>query len=166
VFNPMGVAGGLLFILMHGLAKAGLFLCAGIVEHNTHKRDIRELGGLIKTMPMTAVAFVLCAFSVIGIPPFGGFFSKCMVILGVVQAGRPWLAALALFVAVLTMVYLFRLFSAVFLGESKTAVPERTRSMVAVVVVLAALSLAAGLLVSVPMQLVNIATAEIMGWLP
>lgn len=81
VMNPTGITGSLLFLLMHGLAKAGLFLCAGIVIHNTHKRDLRELGGLIKTMPITAITFILCAFSVIGIPPFGGFFSKFMVIL-------------------------------------------------------------------------------------
>ena len=72
VMNPMGVSGSLLFILMHGLAKAGLFLCAGIVIHATHERDIRKMGGMIKTMPWTAAAFIFCAFSVIGIPPFGG----------------------------------------------------------------------------------------------
>ena len=87
VATPDGIAGSLLFILMHGLAKAGLFLCAGIVIHATHKRDIREMGGLIKTMPFTAVAFLVCAFSVIGIPPFGGFFSKFLVIVGTVKAG-------------------------------------------------------------------------------
>ena len=46
------------------------------------------MGGLIKTMPVTAVAFLLCAFSVMGIPPFGGFFSKFMVISGTVKAGH------------------------------------------------------------------------------
>ena len=91
--NPAGISGSLLFILMHGLAKAGLFLCAGIVIHATHKSDIREMGGLIKTMPVTAVSFLVCAFSVIGIPPFGGFFSKFLVIMGTLNAGRIWLAA-------------------------------------------------------------------------
>ena len=104
--NEAGISGSLLFILMHGLAKAGLFLCAGIVIHATHKRDIREMGGLIKTMPVTAIAFLFCAFSVIGIPPFGGFFSKFLVIMGTVKAGQVWLAAVALFTAVLTMFYL------------------------------------------------------------
>jgi len=106
VATPEGISGSLLFILMHGLAKAGLFLCAGIVIHATHKRDIREMGGLIKTMPLTAVAFLVCAFSVIGIPPFGGFFSKFLVIVGTVKAGAIWAAAVALFTAVLTMFYL------------------------------------------------------------
>ncbi len=166
VMNPKGITGGLLFLLMHGLAKAGLFLCAGIVEHNTHKRDIRELGGLARTMPITAVAFVLCAFSVIGLPPFGGFWSKFLVIMGTVQAHLWWVAALALFVAVMTTFYLFRLFHAVFLGEPKLAIPEQTRSMVLVVAVLAGLSLLAGIFVNYPMRLATVAAAEMLRWLP
>ncbi len=163
--NPAGISGSLLFILMHGLAKAGLFLCAGIVIHATHKRDIREMGGLIKTMPVTAVAFLFCAFSVIGIPPFGGFFSKFLVIMGTVNAGQTWLAAIALFTAVLTTFYLLKVFSMVFLGEPKNPAPERTPSMVAVVAVLAFLSLAGGLLVAYPMKFANVVTSSISWWL-
>ncbi|MGB9643063.1 MAG: proton-conducting transporter membrane subunit, partial [Candidatus Ratteibacteria bacterium] len=108
----IGVTGGALFILMHGLAKAGLFLCAGIIEHGTGKRDIRELGGLFRSMPLTGISFLACVFSVIGIPPFGGFFSKFMVISGTVETGRIALAGMGLFVAVMTAIYLFRLFHA------------------------------------------------------
>jgi proton-translocating NADH-quinone oxidoreductase chain M len=163
VANESGVSGSLLFILMHGLAKAGLFLCAGIVIHSTHKRDIREMGGLIKTMPITAVAFLLCAFSVIGIPPFGGFFSKFLVIMGTVQAGMVWVAAVALFTAVLTMFYLLKVFNQVFLGEVKSPAPEKTKSMIFVVALLAVLSLVAGILVSYPAKVAEIATTHIIG---
>jgi len=165
VLNPMGVSGSLLFILMHGLAKAGLFLCAGIVIHATHQRDIRQMGGMIKTMPWTAAAYIFCAFSVIGIPPFGGFFSKFMVIMATVQSGRIWVAVAALFAAVLTMYYLFKVFSAVFMGEPKSDHKEGTRSMVFVVVVLAVLSLLAGLFVAYPTQLANVASGEILRWM-
>ncbi len=165
VATPDGIAGSLLFILMHGLAKAGLFLCAGIVIHATHKRDIREMGGLIKTMPFTAVAFLACAFSVIGIPPFGGFFSKFLVIAGTVKAGQVWVAAVALFTAVLTMFYLLKVFGQVFLGEAKAPARECTPSMVFVVSLLAVLGLAAGILVSYPMKVVNMAVAGISWWL-
>jgi proton-translocating NADH-quinone oxidoreductase chain N len=165
VMTEAGVTGSVLFILMHGLAKAGLFLCAGIVIHGTHKRDIREMGGLFKTMPLTALAFLFCAFSVIGIPPFGGFFSKFLVIMGTVKAGLVAAAAVALFTAILTMFYLLRTFSQVFLGEVKTPGHEGTRSMVAVVAILAVLSLAAGLLITYPATLAEVTTAHIMGWL-
>ncbi|MGQ9800286.1 MAG: NADH-quinone oxidoreductase subunit 5 family protein [Candidatus Saccharicenans sp.] len=165
VATPTAISGALLFILMHGLAKAGLFLCAGIVIHATHKRDIREMGGLIKTMPITAISFLLCAFSVIGLPPLGGFFSKLLVIMGTVQADQVWVAALALFTAVLTMFYLLRVFALVFLGEPKIPAPEKTPSMVGVVALLAGLSVLAGLLVAYPMKLVQMATTHISWWL-
>jgi NADH:ubiquinone oxidoreductase subunit 5 (subunit L)/multisubunit Na+/H+ antiporter MnhA subunit len=165
VMNPMGVSGSLLFILMHSLAKAGLFLCAGIVIHATHERDIRKMGGMIKTMPWTAAAFIFCAFSVIGIPPFGGFFSKFMVIMATVQSGRVWVAAAALFAAVLTMFYLFKVFSAVFMGEAKSDHKEGSFSMVFVVVVLAVLSLLAGFFVAYPTELANVASGEILRWM-
>ena len=163
--TPAGISGSLLFILMHGLAKAGLFLCAGIVIHATHKRDIREMGGLIRTMPVTAFSFLFCAFSVIGIPPFGGFFSKFLVIMGTLNAGQTWLAATSLFTAVLTMVYLLKVFNMVFLGEAKEPAPEKTPAMVGVVALLAGLSFVAGILVAYPMKLVNIATTHISWWL-
>ncbi len=161
VYTPDGISGSLLFILMHGLAKAGLFLCAGIVIHAT-----REMGGLIKTMPVTAVAFLACAFSVIGLPPFGGFFSKLLVITGTVKAGQIWVAAVALFTAVLTMFYLLKVFSQVFLGEAGAPAPEKTKGMVAVVALLAVLSLVGGLLVAYPMKIVETATTSIMWWNP
>jgi NADH:ubiquinone oxidoreductase subunit 5 (subunit L)/multisubunit Na+/H+ antiporter MnhA subunit len=163
--NAAGISGSLLFILMHGLAKAGLFLCAGIVIHATHTRDIRDMGGLIKTMPVTAVAFLLCAFSVIGIPPFGGFFSKFLVIMGTLQAGQYWLAAVALFTAVLTLYYLMKVFRMVFLGDLKHQAPESTKSMVYVVAALALLGLAAGIFVAYPMKVVNVATTQMSWWL-
>ncbi len=151
VGGSLAAAGGILYILMHGISKAGLFLCAGIVEHTYHTKDIRELGGLYKTMPVTAVSFALCAFSVMGIPPFGGFFSKYMVVTGAADAGHPWIALVFLLGAVLTIVYLLRAFTTVFLGEPKRGLKkEGSFSMVFCVALLAALSLISGLLVSLP----------------
>lgn len=162
VMEPTAITGAILYLLMHGLAKGGLFLCAGIIEHNTHTKDIRQLGGLIKTMPITAITFLISAFSVIGIPPLGGFFSKFMVILGTVKSGNLWLAAVALFTAVMTAFYLFRVFNMVFLGEIKVTAKEGTNSMLFAVVVLAILSVLAGIFIAYPMKLADIATTQIL----
>ncbi len=144
--NEVGIAGGLLYIFMHGLAKGGLFLCAGIIEHATHTKDITKMGGLMRAMPVTGAAFLLCAFSVMGIPPFGGFFSKYMVIAGAVSGGQLAVAFTFMIGAFLTLIYLFRLFSMIFLGEEKIKVTgEGTPTMVTSVVLLAFLSLAGGL---------------------
>jgi NADH:ubiquinone oxidoreductase subunit 5 (subunit L)/multisubunit Na+/H+ antiporter MnhA subunit len=155
--NKIGVVGGMLYIMMHSVAKGGLFLCAGIVEHTTHTKDINKMGGLYKTMPLTAFAFLFCAFSVMGIPPFGGFFAKYLVIEGIVSSGNIALGIVFILGAVMTVMYLTRLFVKVFLG--KPVMPESkegTPSMVISVMVLAVLSLVLGILISMPSGLASL----------
>ncbi|MFA5840076.1 MAG: NADH-quinone oxidoreductase subunit L [Candidatus Margulisiibacteriota bacterium] len=160
----IGIAGGLLYILMHGLAKGGLFLCAGIVEQNTKTKDIRKLSGLISSMPITAIAFLLCAFSIMGIPPFGGFFSKYMVIAGSAQGEPLWITLLFIFGAVMTIIYLFRVFNAVFLGNNSfPTVKEGSATMLFSVALLAALSLIIGFLIYYPGSVVQIIAQSLPG---
>jgi len=162
--NAIGIAGALLYILMHGIAKAGLFLCAGIIEQNTKTKDITKLGGLIKTMPVTALAFLLCAFSVMGIPPFGGFFSKYMVISGMINGGQVAIALVFLTGAIMTILYLFRLFGMVFMGEPKVAnAIEGSRIMVMSVAFLGVLALVSGVLIKYPSQFVSIVVKQMLG---
>ena len=151
------LAGGLMYILMHAISKAGLFLCAGIVEHSLHTKDIRKMGGLAKTMPWTAASFFLCSFSVMGVPPFGGFFSKDMVIHGAIEAGHPWIAAVFIIGAVMTVLYLLRAYYKVFMGESHAEHPahEGRGTMEYSVALLAALSILSGLLIYYPSSLVR-----------
>ncbi|MFA5042748.1 MAG: NADH-quinone oxidoreductase subunit L [Kiritimatiellia bacterium] len=165
--NEIGLAGGLLYILMHGIAKGGLFLCAGIVEQNAKTKDITKMGGLIATMPVTAVAFLLCAFSVMGIPPMGGFFSKYMVIIGAVTSGNIAITLTFLVGAFLTIIYLFRAFTLVFLGESKLAPgfrpAEGSPVMVFSVAFLGALSILGGLFINFPSQFVQTTVQQMLG---
>jgi NADH:ubiquinone oxidoreductase subunit 5 (subunit L)/multisubunit Na+/H+ antiporter MnhA subunit len=161
--NAVGIAGGLLYILTHGLAKAGLFLCAGIVEQNTATKDITKLGGLIKTMPLTALAFLFCAFSVMGIPPFGGFFAKYLVFSATVSSNRLAVGAVFLIGAFMTILYLFRAFSLVFLGETKIPAKEGSWSMVSSVILLAMLSLISGLAVKFPLMFLHRLAVQLLG---
>ena len=162
--SRLALAGALLYILMHGLAKAGLFLCAGIVEHNIHTRDIRKMGGLIKTMPVTAFSFAFCALSVMGIPPCGGFFSKYMVIAGVVEGGNPWIAGTLILSAFLSILYLIRIFAVVFLGELKIPdAKEGTVGMLWAVAILAGLSIVSGFLIRYPNEFIQIAVGQMVG---
>jgi len=161
--NEIGVVGGMLYILMHSAAKGGLFLCAGIVEHNLHTKDMSKMGGLYKSMPFTTFAFILCAFSVMGIPPFGGFFAKYLVIDGIISSGNIALGIVFILGAVMTVLYLIRLFVKVFLGPTQTGrdVKEGTPLMVVSVMILAVLTLALGIFISVPSGLASL----IGGWM-
>jgi len=144
------------YILAHSLAKAGLFLCAGIIEHKTGTRDISKLGGLLKGMPLTGLAYLLCAFSVIGIPPFLGFWPKAMTVLLAVSSGHLVAGALAILGALFTLLYLVRLFNRVFLGEVRIRAEEDKRSlMVLVVLLLGVLSLLLGVFFRIPLGIVD-----------
>lgn len=146
----------LVYILAHSLAKAGLFLCAGIVEQKSGTKDIDELGGLAKSMPYTALAYLLCAFSIIGIPPFLGFWPKLMVVLLSIKSGYILAGLAAVSGALLTLFYLMRLFNRVFLGEVKIPAQEGKNSiMVLVVLALGGLSLALGILFRLPFNFVS-----------
>jgi NADH:ubiquinone oxidoreductase subunit 5 (subunit L)/multisubunit Na+/H+ antiporter MnhA subunit len=161
--NVIGTAGGLLYILMHGLAKAGLFLSAGIIEQNTKTRDITKLGGLISTMPVTALSFLFCSLSVMGVPPFGGFFSKYMVFAGAIEARQFLLAGLLLCAAFMTIIYLFRAFNMIFLGDVKVSAKEGSFTMVYSVAALAVLSLLGGLFISYPAFFAKVAAMQMLG---
>jgi len=162
--TAIGIIGGLVFLMAHSLAKAGLFLCIGIIEHRTHTKDIRELGGMIRTMPVTAVAFIFCALTIIGFPPTAGFIGKLMIIMGALAGGKTLFAVLAVFGALLSLAYILRLFNAVFLGPVKWPnIKEGTPGMVAVVVGFAVLSLLIGLAATPFLDVVNTVVRQITG---
>lgn len=154
--NETGLVGGMLYILAHSVAKGGLFLCAGIVEHNLHTKDINQMGGLYKRFPLTAVAFALCSLSVMGVPPFSGYFAKFLVVQGALTANQPWLAGVFILGAFMTVFYLSRVFFKVFLGpETNHHAHEKSRTMVGSVVFLGVLALLLGVFISLPAELAS-----------
>ncbi|HET6837270.1 MAG TPA: hydrogen gas-evolving membrane-bound hydrogenase subunit E [Gemmatimonadales bacterium] len=74
--GPMASVATVGFILAHALYKATLFFCAGTVLHATGLSQLRLMGGLVRFLPMTAVAAALASLSMAGLPPFLGFISK------------------------------------------------------------------------------------------
>jgi len=81
----LGFGGALLHVLNHSLFKSLLFYSAGSVYQQTHTRDMDQLGGLIKTMPHTAVMFLIGAIAIGGIPPFNGFVSEFLIYCGLLD---------------------------------------------------------------------------------
>jgi hydrogenase-4 component B len=126
----LGLAGSLLHVWNHGLFKSLLFLSAGSVLHATQIRQIDQLGGLLKRMPRTGLAFLVGAVAICGLPPLNGFVSELLIYLGLFRAvagsgDRIWLAgafaapALA-FVGALAVACFVKVFGVVFLGEART----------------------------------------------
>jgi len=81
----LGFGGALLHVLNHSLFKSLLFFSAGSVYQQTHTRDMEKLGGLIKTMPKSAVMFLIGAVAIGGLPPFNGFISEFLIYAGMFE---------------------------------------------------------------------------------
>ena len=103
--NAEGLTGGLLHMVNHAVVKGCLFLVAGAIVYRTGIREIRALRNLSAKMPWTAGAFTVSAFSIIGIPPTSGFFSKLYLILGAVESERWVFVGIILFSSVLALIY-------------------------------------------------------------
>ena len=86
--TPLGILGGLFHLFNHALAKGLLFLNAGSVQQATGTRNLDEMGGLAKRMPVTAATSLVGSLSIAGVPPLGGFWSKLIIIIALVQAGH------------------------------------------------------------------------------
>lgn len=78
----LGFGGGLLHVLNHSLFKSLLFYGAGNVYQATHTMNIEKMGGLIKSMPQTAILFLIAALAICGLPPFNGFVSEFLIYSG------------------------------------------------------------------------------------
>jgi len=76
--TPLAVVAGVFHIINHAVFKASLFMAAGIIEHETGSRDMRQLNGLWKTMPITATLAMVASAAMAGVPLANGFLSKEM----------------------------------------------------------------------------------------
>jgi len=101
--TPLGITGALFHMLNHSVFKSLLFLNAGAVEYATGSRDLKHLGGLGKTMPVTANTSLVASMSIAGIPPFNGFWSKFIIVLACIESDHPWLALAAVLVSLITL---------------------------------------------------------------
>jgi formate hydrogenlyase subunit 3/multisubunit Na+/H+ antiporter MnhD subunit len=125
----LGFAGGLLHVLNHAFFKGLLFLSAGSVISKTHTREINQMGGLIKVMPLTALAFLIGSLAITGIPPFNGFVSEFLIYgasfsglnihsIAIVMILTCAILSLA-FIGGLALLCFTKAFGIVFLGESR-----------------------------------------------
>ncbi len=104
--NSIGMTGAVLHIVNDALMTLCLFLAAAAIIYRTGSLDFDQLRGLYRRMPLTMAAFTVGAFSMIGVPPTCGFFSKWYLLLGAVEAGH-WEFVVALVLSSLVNAVLF-----------------------------------------------------------
>lgn len=146
--TPLGIAGGLFHLFNHAVAKGLLFLNSGAVQQATGTRDLDQMGGLAKRMPLTAGTSLIGSLSIAGVPPLAGFWSKLLIIIALVQARQSTLAVLAVLASVVTLWYYLILQRKAFFGkleERWKSVKEAPFWMSAATVLLALVAIGIGI---------------------
>jgi NADH-quinone oxidoreductase subunit L len=119
-----GYSAGLLQLMSHAIFKASLFLAAGWVIHVTETRFMDQMGGLAKAMRLTSVSMLLAGLSLIGIPPFSGFWTKDSILSSAFQSSQFVFYGIGLATVLLTAFYTTRMLGITFAGESSSHVNE------------------------------------------
>ena len=156
--NSAGYSAALYHLFNHAFFKALLFLSAGSVIHAVSTNDMREMGGLSKSMPITSRVMLFGSLALAGIIPFSGFFSKGDILSATFDAGADHpafylLYAFGVITAFLTAFYAFRLWFLTFHGEYRghEHPHEAPKVMATPLMILAGFTLVSGLL-AYPMQ--------------
>lgn len=129
----------------HAFFKSMLFLAAGIIIHATHTQDMRKMGGLARKMPITTAVFSVGAFSLAGLVPLSGFFSKDEIFASVLKTGNTTIFVLGLVMALTTALYVTKAWFTVFFGKPRTkGAHEGTALELVPVIILASITLVLG----------------------
>ena len=147
IATEVSILGASMHIAMHAFAKITLFFAAGAILVAAHKTDISQMHGLGRAMPITFTAFTLASLSIIGLPPFGGMWSKWYLALGAVQTEQYILLAVLMISSLLNIFYLLPIavrgfFAKPQAAEQYTEVKEAPKTMLFALSVTALVSIA------------------------
>ncbi|MFN2215947.1 MAG: NADH-quinone oxidoreductase subunit M [Anaerolineales bacterium] len=117
--NPMGIQGGIIQMVNHGLSTGALFLLVGMIYERRHTREMDAFGGLWKVMPIYGAFMLIVSLSSMGLPGLNGFVGEFTILLGAYGSeaiGSPWFAGLAALGVILAAIYILYMFQKLFLG--------------------------------------------------
>ena len=126
-FNAMGLAAMMYYILVYIFSNLAAFGVIGAIENATGKVSMDDYKGLYKTNPRLSVAMMLAMFSLAGIPPFAGFFSKFFIFTGAINQGSVAiyvLVLIALINTIISLYYYLLVVKAMFISEDECVIPN------------------------------------------
>lgn len=119
--TKIGLTATLLHIFNHGLMKALAFLCIGAIIYRIGAKNIKDVSGIGRVMPITSSAFIISILGLIGMPPLNGFIGKLMIFISCLDAGMLWLGILLIVFSAISTGYYIRVLRALI------AVPSNNR---------------------------------------
>lgn len=140
---PGAWAGVILHAVSHALAKAAMFLAAGLFIRAVGRGEVSALRGLGRELPVATFAFCLAAISLMGLPPSGAFTAKYLMLMASLASGQWWWALLLLGGGLMAACYLYRPIEALFAQDRALLVdrPARWEEWVPLTLALAAIVL-------------------------
>jgi multicomponent Na+:H+ antiporter subunit D len=125
----LAIAGGIFHLINHAAFKGLLFLNAGAIEYTIGTRNLQEMGGLSKQMPVTAATSFTASMAISGIPPFNGFFSKLIIIIAAIMAKFYLLALLAVIVSIITLASFLKFQRYAFFNKTENAINRNIKEV-------------------------------------
>lgn len=142
-----GYSASLFHLFTHAFFKSLLFLGAGVIIHQVHSNELRDMGGLRKYLPVTHITFLIGCLAIAGIWPLAGFFSKEEILFAAWQSNKA-AYAVAVVTSALTAFYMFRLYFSIFWNKPTAAHAhhehEASAALLTPLVLLALLAAGAG----------------------
>ncbi|MGE5154336.1 MAG: complex I subunit 5 family protein [Bdellovibrio bacteriovorus] len=128
------IAAAVLLALTHGLAKAGLFLSAGLLQKAAGHDRIADLGPATQALPLVTLGVALAGVALIGLPPSGTFNAKWILLAQAIDSGQWWWVPVILLGTLLAAAYIFRVLGGAFdpgprHGEAQTAALRAERGL-------------------------------------
>jgi len=147
ILSPVAWKGALLHIVNHATMKITLFFCAGAIYVKTEHKNVSELNGIGKQMPVTMGAFTLAAIGLVGLPPVNGFISKWFLGQGILSAHQGVFLGVLLLSGLLNAAYLFPIVRRAFFVSSDSFIKFNEPSILLIfpIIVTALLSLFLGI---------------------
>ncbi len=120
--TAQGMTALVYYLLIYMVADLGVFAILNVVEQRSGKICMDDYNGLYETNPKLAFLMTLCLFSLAGIPPFAGMFSKFFVFMAAFNAGYEWLVLIALVNTVISLYYYLLIVKAMYINKSENPV--------------------------------------------
>jgi multicomponent Na+:H+ antiporter subunit D len=130
LLTPLGLTGTAVYVAGHGLVKAALFLCTGIILHRLGSVNETWLHGRGRPLRVTGVVFTLAGFGLADLPPFATFLGKGYIDTSAGAHGLPWTMAVFIACGILTGGAVLRVAGGVFygLGDAPSEDPEMAKA--------------------------------------
>ena len=165
LWSGIAWTGGIFQLMSHAVAKASMFLAAGLIAEALGHDRIAGLDGAGRALPTTVFAFGLAGMSLMGLPPSGGFVAKLMLLTAAVTERQWWWAVVILVGGLLAAAYVFKVLARALVGRPAALRARVSRRREAVVLALAVCALLLGLVPLRPSELLQIGRPAIAGGL-